>query len=58
MKPTFVKICEFVTVDVFNFSKIDLYSEREQEALRNEAEGILEEQWLPSIYSSEAQIKG
>ena len=29
MKPTFVKICEFVTVDVFLFSQIDKYSEQE-----------------------------
>ena len=47
MKPTFEKMCEFVTVDVFKFSQIDKYSEQEQEKLKNVADIVLEEHWLP-----------
>ena len=58
MKPTFEKMCEFVTIDVFEFSQIDKYSKQEQEQLKNVADIVLEEHWLPQIFGTEAQLSG
>lgn len=51
LKPCFVKMCQLVTCELFDFSHLKIsYSDDEKDQLKEAAELVLEDEWLEEMY--------
>lgn len=57
LEPTFQKLCEFATIDVFEAAKLKTvnYSEADKNKLTESAESVLEE-WLDFMYGNKSTL--
>ena len=59
MIPTFNKLAEFVTIDIFKLAEDEIekmYSADQEQELRDHFEEVLEDMWLDDVYGPASRL--